>query len=591
MGTSRATSRSRKPNIIHRESSGKRIKDQGRARLLIILLVFALSFGALGVRLVEVMVVSNPMTARLQAPRNDDIDDEAILRRLQAQASMTRGDIVDRNGVMLATNLVTESLYATPRVMSNLDDVVNKLSKIFPNLDKKQLLSKLKDGKKNFVWIKRNLTPSEQQKVMRLGIPGLEFQSEQRRVYPYANMVAHVLGYVGVDNEGLAGIEKYFDNRLRGESKQKEPLALSMDMRVQSILYQELKAGVKEFSAIGGTGIVMDLHNNELLAMANLPDFDPHQPGRAGDAQKFNRSSLGVYEMGSTFKTFTVAMALDSGVIGMQDGFDASNPIRVSKFTISDTHPKKRWLSVAEIFAYSSNIGTVKMMLSAGKERQQNFLRKIGFMKPVEIELPEVAQPLYPREWKDINAMTISYGHGMSVTPLHLVRGIAAMVNGGKLEKLTLVKNGNGENLVGERVISEETSRKMRRLMRMVVEHGTGGKGEANGYRVGGKTGTAEKPTGGGYNRSAKIASFIGVFPADEPRYLVLVMIDEPRGTKATHGYATGGWIAAPIASKVIGRMGPFLGIPPVYEFRENDVDKRWVEEANSRFLHEASLR
>jgi len=311
--------------------------------------------------------------------------------------------------------------------------------------------------------------------------------------------------------------------------------------------------------------------------MISLPDFDPHKPAKATDAQKFNRATLGAYEMGSTFKTFTAAMALDYGTVTMKGGYDASRPFKMGNFTISDTHPKSRWLSVPEIYAYSSNIGTAKMGLDVGGKKQREFLGKLGMFEPITIELSEKAHPLYPKEWKDISTVTISYGHGISVSPLHLIRGVAAVTNGGTLPTLTLIKNGGKAS--GERIMSEDASHNVRRLMRLVVDHGTGSKADVPGYRVAGKTGTAEKiSAGGAYNENAKIASFVSVFPMDDPKYALLVMVDEPKGNKSTFGYATGGWISAPVVGRVIARMGPLLGITPRYDVAEDDAEMFWTE-------------
>jgi len=347
---------------------------------------------------------------------------------------------------------------------------------------------------------------------------------------------------------------------------------------LQSMLRSEMANAVSEYNAIGATGIVMEIDSGEILSMVSLPDFDPNKPAKVSDDSKFNRATLGLYEMGSTFKSFTMAAGLEYGVVNMKSGYDATNSFKVATFTISDSHGKKRWLTVPEIYAYSSNIGTAKMALDIGAKQQKEFLKKMGMFKPIDIEIPEKANPQFPQEWKEINTVTISYGHGISVTPLHLVQGIATLVNGGMHERLTLLKDGNKGKEAKERVISEQTSKNIRRLMRLVVDHGTGGKADVAGYRVGGKTGTAEKvQTGGRYNPDAKIASFVSVFPVDSPKYLVLVMIDEPKGDKSTYGFATGGWIAAPVVGRVIARMGPMMGIKPRYDVPEDDAEKFWV--------------
>lgn len=478
---------------------------------------------------------------------------------------------------MLATSLMTASVFANPKEIKNIPEVARRLAQTL-KMDEGLLSTRIKKGK-TFVWIKRNLSPQEQDAVNALGYPGIYFQPEERRVYPYGNLLSHTIGYVGMDNKGQAGIEQQFDEKLRMGTQDGQPLALSIDVRLQAIMREEMAKAVDEFHAIGATGVILDLQSGELLSMVSLPDFDPHKPSKGSDAARFNRATLGTYEMGSTFKSFTMAMGLDYGVTNMKSGYDASHPFKIATFTISDSHPKARFLTVPEIYAYSSNIGTAKMALDVGTKRQREFLEKIGMMKPVDIELPEKATPQFPKEWKEINTVTISYGHGISVTPLHLVRGIATLVNGGTMEKLTLIKDGNKNKALSERIISEQTSQNIRRLMRLVVDHGTGEKADVSGYRVGGKTGTAEKvQTGGKYNPDAKMASFISVFPVDDPKYIVLVMIDEPKGDKSTYGFATGGWISAPVVGRVIARMGPMYGIKPRYDVPEDDAEKFWTD-------------
>lgn len=585
--------------VVVRESTGSRVLERSRLRLLCVALFFALCFGSIGGRLIGMMIHSHRSAA--PAPASSSPVEEAEDAEVKGtEQHIKRGDIVDRNGVLLATSLMTESAFANAREISNPEAAAQALSRTL-GISQSSLLKRLR-SKKNFVWVKRQLTPAEQQKVNDLGIPGIYFTPEERRVYPYGNMFAHLVGYVGTDNNGLGGIEQSFDSRLSDEHLNRQPLTLSADLRIQHILRDEMQAAVNEFQAIGATGVVLDVDSGEILAMSSLPDFDPNRPAKAKDDQKFNRAALGTYEMGSTFKSFTFAMALDGGVTNLKGGYDATNPLKYGNFTISDAHSKKRWLSVPEIYAYSSNVGTARMLLDAGVKRQREFLQKIGMLAPIETELPERAQPLYPRDWQTINAITISYGHGLSVTPLHLVRGIATLVNGGTLEALTVLKNGNEDKRGGERIISEETSRAMRRLMRMVVKHGTAGKADIAGYRVGGKTGTAEKVNaGGGYNRDNKMASFIGVFPMDRPKYAVLVMVDEPKGNKSTYGFATGGWIAAPAVGRVIERMGPIISLKPEYNVADDDAEKYWystekkpaqqVAKPASPFLHAATFQ
>lgn len=562
--------------IIINESTGKRIIEQSRLRMLCVGFFFVLCFASISVRMIEVAVIKNPqaLTVTIFDPDNEGESEQVEVKT--EESHLQRGNIVDRNGVLLATSLMTASVYVNPKEIKNAADAARKLSKTL-SLDEKTLLNRLKSGK-SFVWIERNLTPKEQYKVNSLGIPGLYFQPEEKRVYPYGNALSHMLGYVGVDNKGLAGIERQFDRRLRETTLNNEPLILSVDARLQSMLRSEMSAAVREYNAIGATGIIMEIGSGEILSMVSLPDFDPNKSAKVSDDSKFNRATLGLYEMGSTFKSFTMAAGLEYGVVNMKSGYDATNPFKVATFTISDTHGKKRWLTVPEIYTYSSNIGTAKMALDIGTKQQKEFLKKMGMFKPIDIEIPERSSPLLPEDWKEINTVTISYGHGISVTPLHLVQGIATLVNGGMHERMTLLKDGNKGKEARERVISEQTSKNIRRLMRLVVDHGTGEKADVSGYRVGGKTGTAEKVQAGGkYNPDAKIASFVSVFPVDSPKYLVLVMIDEPKGDKSTYGFATGGWIAAPVVGRVIARMGPMMGIKPRYDVPEDDAEKFWV--------------
>lgn len=559
--------------VVVQESTGRRLIEQSRIRLLCIGLFFVLCFGSICVRMFDVAVLHRNKSVTITV---SDPDSDEQVEVKDSEPRLARGDITDRNGTLLATSLMTASMFANPKELRDPQDAATRLEKAI-GVDSKQMLARFKSGK-SFVWIKRNMTPKEQNAANSLGIPGLYFLPEERRIYPYGNLLSHAVGYVGLDNKGLSGIEKRFDQRLRDGALNKEPLALSVDIRLQAILREEMKNTMEEFRAIGATGVIMDLKTGELLSMVSLPDFDPHKPSKYPDANKFNRASLGTYEMGSTFKSFTMAMALDAGIVNMKSGYDATNPFKVSTFTIQDTHPKRRWLSVPEIYAYSSNIGTAKMVLDVGTKRQKAFLEKIGMLKPVDIELPEKSAPLYPSDWKEINTVTISYGHGISVTPLHLVRGIAALVNGGTLPQLTLIKDGSKNKDEGERIISEQTSKNIRRLMRLVVDHGTGNKADVVGYRVGGKTGTAEKVEARGYNEDAKLASFIATFPIDDPKYVVLVMIDEPKGDKSTYGFATGGWISAPVVANVISRMGPLYGIKPQFDVPEDDAEKFWVD-------------
>ena len=539
----------RRSEVVHLDGDTKRALEIGRTRLLLAAALFTVAFAVVGMRLVGVALLQDGGEPRLAAAP------QQIMRT-------ERADIVDRNGVLLATNLGTASLYANPRQVIDADEAARRIAEVLPEIDPVDLAARL-SGDRSFIWIKRNLTPRQHYAVNRLGIPGLHFQNEERRVYPQGALTAHVVGFSDIDNRGLAGIERSFDDLLRGG---REPIQLSLDLRIQHILHEELSQAIADFDAIGGAGIVLDTHTGEVLAMVSLPDFDPNAPGSASADARFNRATLGIYEMGSTFKIFNTAMALDAGAARLDSRYDATKPIRIGGFTIRDFHGKNRSLTVPEIFMHSSNIGSAKMAEELGPEHQQEFMKRLGMLRAANIELPEVSAPMYPSPWRPINMMTISYGHGIAVSPLHVASGVSAMVNGGLMRPATLIKRAAHEVSAGDRVISADTSDKMRRLLRLVVEEGTGGFAKAPGYLVGGKTGTAEKLSGGGYSDNARLASFVGAFPMNAPRYVVLAMIDEPKPNAKSFGYATGGWVAAPAVSQLVQRMATLVGMAPVKE-------------------------
>jgi len=526
-----------------------RALEVSRTRLLVTGSVLLIAFIAISVQLIDVTLLQEAREPRVaRAPRAQEM-------------RMDRADIVDRNGVLLATNLTTASLHANPRKVIDADAAARQLVTALPSLREAEIARILKTDPA-FVWLRRNLTPRQQWRVNSLGIPGLYFRSAETRVYPNGPLAAHILGYVDIDHRGLAGVERSFDASLRDNAA---PLRLTIDSRVQYILRAELSQAMAEFRAIGAAGIVLDVSNGEVLAMTSLPDYDPNMAGSVRGDQRFNRASLGVYELGSTFKIFTAAMALDYGVVKMDSGYDATKPIRISRFTIRDFHAKKRWLSVPEIFMYSSNIGAAKMARDVGGELQREFFSRLGMLRAATIEIPEVGAPIIPSPWRPVNTMTIGYGHGIAVSPLQLVAGVAAMVNGGLVYRTTLIRS-DAAPAPGKRIISKRTSDEMRRLMRLVVEKGTGKNAAAPGYVVGGKTGTADKSGRGGYRGEALISSFVAAFPMQAPRYVVLAVLDEPRGNKLTAGFATGGWVAAPVVRRVIERAAPLLGVLPVDE-------------------------
>ncbi len=533
---------------IRMDGVRKRALDVGRNRLLVTGAVIMLAFGTVIARLVGLMVTDATEIHHAEV-------NEPGMRPV-----VSRADIVDRNGLVIATSLPISSLYADPSMVIDPGEAVEKLTGVLPELDRNELYRKL-TLERRFVWLKRGLTPDEKYEVNRLGIPGLSFRREERRVYPHGPLVAHVAGYTDTDATGIAGIESGFDTSLSGNAK---PLQLSIDLRLQALMRDELLWAIDEFSAVGGAGIVADAHTGEVLAMVSLPDFDPNIPGSAEGDAAFNRASKGVYEMGSTFKLLTVAMGLDTGVVDITDGYDASEPIRIARFTISDFRAQNRWLSVPEIIIHSSNIGSAKMAVDVGAERQKEYLRRFGMLDEADIELPEIGSPLYPRTWREINTMTIAFGHGIAVSPLQLVTAVSALVNGGVRRTPTLLARAIEDTPVGERVVSRKTSQLVRGLMRVNVTKGSGKQANSEGYMVGGKTGTADKLGDRGYLDDRRIASFVGAFPIHDPRFVVFAMIDEPQGIERTFGYATGGWVAAPVVGKVVAAMGPMLGIHPV---------------------------
>ncbi|TNE33631.1 MAG: penicillin-binding protein 2 [Alphaproteobacteria bacterium] len=552
-------------HALRLDGSAKETLEQGRNRLVIAGVVFAFCFVILAGRLIG-LAISGIGTG-------DDTIAETSDTPPVVAGTGVRAEIRDRNGVILATTLNTASLFAVPKKVIDPKELAAKLTTVLGDLSEATILSKLASAR-NFIWLKRNLTPIQQYKINALGIPGLYFRQEEKRFYPMGSLVSHLVGFTDIDNNGIAGIEKSFDAQLSGsDDVAPRDVTLSVDVRIQHALRDELARHMSMFSAIGAAGMVLDVKTGEILGMVSLPDFDPNRPGDFSPDSKFNRVTLGVYEMGSTFKTFTAAMALDDGTVSLNGGYDATKPIHVAGFRIHDDHPKKRWLSVPEIYMYSSNIGAAKMADDVGPKMHRAFLAKLGMLDKPGLEIPEVGAPILPPRWNSLETMTISFGHGLSVSPLQLSAGIAAIVDGGIYINPTVIRRDKDSVLVEHRVISTKTSDTMRRLMRLVVEKGTGGKAEAAGYLVGGKTGTAEKAEGGRYKRNALIASFVSAFPMNKPRYVVLALLDEPKGTPETHGFRSAGWTAAPIVSRLVERIAPILGVEPVDE--DSDAIKR----------------
>ncbi len=487
-----------------------------------------------------------------------------------SRVTASRPDIVDRNGQVLATDINTASLFAEPRRIVDADEALEKLLTVLPDLNIEQTYNRL-ESDAGFIWLRRQLSPRQQQAILQLGIPGIGFRTEKLRFYPGGATASHILGLVNVDNKGIAGMEKYIDDQGLADlqasglavAKDLEPVRLSIDLRVQHIVHDELEQAMERYKAIAAGAAVLNARTGEVLAMASLPDYDPNNPFNAQDKDRLNRMSAGVYEMGSTFKGFTIAMALDKGTATLDSRFDATRPIQIARHTIRDFHGKGRVLTVPEVFIYSSNIGTARMAETVSVEEHRAFFRKIGLLDRMTTELPEVARPTEPAEWKRIHQITISFGHGVATTPLQTAVSAAAMLNGGKLIQPTfLPRTVEQANAVATQVISPNTSAMMRTLFRMNVEKGSGRRAEVPGYFVGGKTGTAEKVVNGRYANDVRFNGFLAGFPAHDPEYIVLVVLDEPKPEKPGMS-ATAGLNTAPMVSNIIRRSAALLGVQP----------------------------
>lgn len=503
------------------------------------------------------------------APRGGDLMDALL---------PVRGDIVDRNGVPLARAFTAYSMWYNPAALGGGTPLVRppakvaaELARIFPDMDVADLTARLAAGKPGY--LRRRILPEEANRVHELGEPALEFPREYERFYPQGSMAAHVLGFVGADGHGRVGMEEVFDQRLTDPATRGQPAVLSIDLRAQGALEDELLRGIRDTNAKGAAGVILDVDTGEVMALASLPSFNPNLIDRASTPNIFNRVTNQVYELGSTFKPFTVAAALDAGTVtDLGHRYPASRPLSIGGFQIRDSHGMGASLNVAEALIHSSNIVTAQIADELGGVRLKNTMHMLGFDERPYIELPARGFPLWRSgEWPRITTMTVSYGHGIAVTPLHLASGYAALVNGGIWRPSTLQKLEPGKAPAGRRVFKASTSAQMRQVLRMIVVYGTGRKADAPGFRVGGKTGSAEKPGAGGYRRSSLVATFASAFPMDRPRYVVIAMLDEPQGTAATSGQRTAAWNAAPIVNRVVTRTGPLLGVMPD-ETRDVDI-------------------
>lgn len=492
---------------------------------------------------------------------------------------VARPDLVDRQGRLLASDVEMPSLYADPLLIVDRDEAVEKLRKVFPDLDDRALLETLGDRTRRFEWIRRGLPPGVAQRVHNMGLPGLAFRPELRRAYPAGRLAGHVLGGVNVDNRAIAGIEQYLDAQglvdpVYGAQLSIRPaVALSLDVAVQHALEQELGDAVKTFRAKGAGGIVLDVETGEVIASASLPRIDPAHPQASPRPEEIDRMTGGTFEIGSIFKLMTLAMALDSGAVTANSMIDVSQPLKVGRFEIKDHHGAAKSLSVRDIFIKSSNLGSGKLALQAGAERQRNFLASLGLTDRARTEAGAIAAPILPKPWGEIETITIGFGHGLAVAPLQFAAAAAALVNGGKYIEPSFLKRSAGMHIERRRVVSEATSAAMREMMRANVEElgGTGRRAAVDGYAVGGKTGTAEIAVRGRYDHNAVIASFLAAFPIDKPRYLTLVMVFRPSRTEASSGEITASHTAAPVTRKLISRIAPLLGVSP-----QQTVAGRW---------------
>ncbi len=529
-------------------------------RTLIAMLVILLAFGAVAAQLVRLALSGQ---SELSSSFTATVDQ-----------SFARPDIVDRSGRLLATDVEAYSLFADPAHVLDRDEAVEKLRTIFSDLDGDALRRDLADKTRRFVWIKRGLSPKTAQAVHELGLPGLDFRRELRRAYPGGTLAGHVLGYVNIDNKGVSGVERYVDEVVGVEAVQgatlaeRAPVRVSLDIGVQHAVEAELKSAVQRYEAKGAAGIVLDVTTGEVLASASLPELDPAYPAMSLDPRRIDKVAGSTFELGSVFKTATIAMALDAGLVTIDTQLDVREPISAGRFTIKDLHPLGRPLSVAEIFIHSSNVGAAKLAMLAGPEQEQDFLRRLQLLDPMKTEAGPIAAPQVPEHWKEIETMTIAYGHGLAVAPLQFAAAAAALINGGNRLRPSFIKHPADAGHVKVPLIQAATSARLQELMRRNVTDpaGTGKRADVPGYLVGGKTGTAEIPGAGGYRKKAVISSFLAAFPMNQPKYLVFVLVFEPKPTAAAGGEVLAGLNAAPTAGRMIARIGPLLGMLSVNE-------------------------
>jgi cell division protein FtsI (penicillin-binding protein 3) len=543
--------------------------DKGRARILQLVVLVGVAYLGIAAKLVHLgMSQEAPQTLKSAA---------------DLAAAGARPDLLDRNGAILATDVKTMSVFAEPRNIIDKDEAVELVTAVLPDVDAHELRERL-NSKKGFVWIKRQITAKEQNEIYHLGLPGIGFWPENKRIYPNGALGAHVLGFVDKDNIGIAGMEKYLDTQgltdphvpgFQIDPEAMKPVRLSLDLKATQALRDELSQGMDKYKAKAAAGAILDVDTGEVIALESLPDFDPNDPPdmtKAANLVKINRINVGTYEMGSTFKALTIAMALDSGKVSLGSHIDARESLRSGRFTIHDFHATHRVLTVPEVFTHSSNIGTARMALMVGVPGHQAFLRKMGQLDRLTTELPESAKPQVPRHWGELNTMTIAFGQGLNVAPLQAVMAVAALVNGGHLMKPTfLVRDEATAMANSEKVVSDQTSESMRYLLRSNATHGSAGFANIDGYYVGGKTGTAQKIVGRRYSNDKVFTTFMAITPADKPKYLYLVIYDQPEAAPGDGGYHTAAYNAGRVTGSLIRRVEPLEGhapfAPPAHPF------------------------
>ena len=532
--------------------------DKSGFRLRLIALAFVGVYGLIDAKLVMLGLSKEPPQS-LKAVASDAV-------------SGARPDLLDRNGQMMATDIKTMSVFAEPRRIIDKDEAVELLTAVLPDVDARELRNRI-GSRKGFVWVKRGITQKQQEEVYRLGLPGVGFLPENKRVYPNGPVAAHVIGFTNLDNQGIAGIEKWVDGQGLGDLKgagfdikpqDLKPISLSIDSKATFAVRDELAKGIEHFKATAGSAAIMDVNTGEMIAYTSLPDYDPNNPVDALDPQHINRLNVGVYEMGSTFKAISIAMALEANKVTLRSTVDARDNLRYGRFTIHDFHATHRILTVPEVFVHASNIGTARMAMRVGVDGHKAFLRKMGQLTRLQTELPESASPLVPAHWSELNTMTIAFGQGLNVAPLQAMMAVGALANGGSLITPTFLKRDSSDVRADfPKVVRPEVSEALRYLMRVNATLGSAKKIDIPGYFAGGKTGTADKIIHGHYSKDRVNTTFMSIVPADKPKYLFFVMMEDPQAAEGTYGFHTAAWNSGDVCGKIMERVAPLLNLPP----------------------------